>query len=219
MVEATVTARSRDLVGCKRCAKVSPIATRSCPRCGARLRSRRQKSMAQVWFWWLLGVVAYVPANVWPMLETRVLLTTSSDTIIAGAIKMIQYGSYGVAAVILIASVVIPLAKFAAIAFLALTVRKQDPTQAAKRHKLYHVVEFVGRWSMVDVFVVAILSSLVQFSYVATVKPGPAALAFALSVIFTMLSALSFDPRLIWDRQPDAPAPSSLQKYAGEREG
>ena len=157
--------------------------------------------MAQVWFWWLLGVLAYVPANVWPMLETRLLLTTSSDTIIVGAIKMIQHGSYGVAAVILIASVVIPLSKFAAIAFLALTVRKPDPAQAVNRHKLYHLVEFIGRWSMVDVFVVAILSSLVQFSYVATVQPGPAALAFALSVIFTMLSALSFDPRLIWDRQ------------------
>lgn len=202
MADRIETARAHNLTGCKRCAKVVPLAASHCERCGAGLHSRWRKSMAQVWLWWILGVAAYIPANLWPMLETRVLFTQSSDTIIAGAIKMMQHGSFGVAAVILIASVLIPLAKFAAIAYLALTVRKPDPAQAARRHKVYHVVERVGRWSMIDVFVVAILSSLVQFSYVATVKPGPAALAFALSVIFTMFSALSFDPRLIWDSPP-----------------
>lgn len=158
--------------------------------------------MTQVWVWWGLAVLAYLPANLWPMLETRVLLRTSSDTILAGAVKMLGHGAYGVAAVILIASVLIPVGKFVAIAYLALAIRKADPAQAQKRHRLYHLVEFIGRWSMVDVFVVAILSSLVQFSFIATVKPGPAALAFACSVIFTMLSALSFDPRWIWDQAP-----------------
>jgi len=195
----TTTARARNLVGCQRCAKVWPIDTPNCTRCGASLNSRAKHSMSRVWFWWLLGVLAYIPANVWPMLETRMLFTESSDTIIAGALKLLQHGSIGVAIVILLASVVIPLAKFGAIAYLALSVHQKDRMAAKWRHRIYEVVEFIGRWSMVDVFVVAILSSLVQFSLVATVKPGPAALAFALSVIFTMLSALSFDSRIIWD--------------------
>ena len=204
------TAKDSGLVGCQRCARVWPIETRQCGRCGASLKSRANNSMAKVWFWWLLGVIAYVPANIWPMLETRMLFTKGDDTIIAGAIKLLQHGSIGVALVILVASVVIPLAKFAAIAYLALSVHQKDKMSAHRRHKVYEVVEFIGRWSMIDVFVVAILSSLVQFSLIATVKPGPAALAFALSVIFTMFSALSFDSRLIWDLDEDQdPAPDA----------
>ncbi len=215
MTEPISTARDAGLVGCRRCARVWPVAETRCARCGAALQSRARNSLAQVWFWWLLGVLAYVPANVWPMLQTRMLFTESSDTIIAGAIKLIQHGSFGVAAVILIASVVIPLAKFAAIAYLALSLRQSDAITATSRHRIYEVVEFIGRWSMVDVFVVAILSSLVQFSVVASVKPGAAALAFALSVIFTMLSALSFDSRMIWDLDADKTQTSSVRKTSG----
>lgn len=193
------TARDQGLVGCQRCARVWPIETPKCERCGARLQSRGRHSLAKVWFWWLLGVMAYVPANIWPMLETNMLFTKSSDTIIAGAVKLIEHGSIGVALVILLASVVIPIAKFTAIAYLALSVSQKERMSPTWRHRIYEVVEFIGRWSMIDVFVVAILSSLVQFTLLATVNPGPAALAFALSVIFTMLSALSFDSRLIWD--------------------
>lgn len=196
---ATRTARSQSLVGCQRCAKVWPLGTKRCQRCGAGLSSRAYRSLAAVWFFWALGIIAYVPANIWPMLETRLLLSVSDDTIIEGAIKLFSHGSIGVAAVILLASVVIPLAKFAAIAWLALSVQYDLPSASKWRHRVYEAVEFVGRWSMIDVFVVAILSSLVQFSVLANVKAGPAAFAFALSVIFTMLSALSFDSRMIWD--------------------
>lgn len=195
----TLTAKERNLVGCQRCARVWPIETKRCARCGGKLQSRARHSLSRVWFWWILGVVAYVPANVWPMLETRVLFQSSDDTIIAGVIKLMQHGSFVVALVILLTSVMIPLAKFAAIAYLALSMRQRERTMPKWRHRIYEVVEFIGRWSMIDVFVVAILSSLVQFSLIATVKPGPAALAFAVSVICTMLSALSFDARMIWD--------------------
>ena len=197
------TARAADLIGCQRCAKVWAKGTPRCGRCGARLTSRAYKSLATVWFFWALGVIAYVPANIWPMLETRLLLTASDDTIIEGAIKLLGHGSVGVAVVILLASVVIPLAKFAAIAWLALSVQYRLPSSAKWRHRVYEAIEFIGRWSMIDVFVVAILSSLVQFSVLASVKPGTAALAFACSVIFTMLSALSFDSRMIWDLDDD----------------
>ncbi len=195
----TRTARSDGKVGCRRCAAVWPKETLRCTRCGARLTSRDRHSLTLVWFWWLLGVLAYVPANIWPMLETRVLLDASEDTIIEGALKLLTHGSVGIAIIILLASVAVPIAKFAIIAWLALTVQYRLPSGSKARHRAFEAVEFVGRWSMIDVFVVAILASLVQFSVLASVKPGPAAFAFAISVIFTMLSALSFDSRLIWD--------------------
>ena len=196
----TRTAQSLDLVGCRRCARVWPTGTRRCDRCGSRLSPKSRSGLLQVWIWWLLGLMAYVPANLLPMLETRMLLTKSSDTIVVGAWKIAQHGSILIALVILLASVVVPVAKFAAIAFLALSVQRPGWASSKWRHRIYEAIEFIGRWSMVDVFVVAILSSLVQFSLIATVKPGPAAFAFALSVIFTMLSAQSFDSRLIWDQ-------------------
>lgn len=197
------TARGEGLVGCKRCASVFALDTETCDQCGARLVSRNHQGLTLVWLWWGLGVLAYIPANIWPMLETRMLLDRSQDTILEGTIKLASHGSYGVALIIFLASVVIPMAKFIAIAFLALSVGQPDGASSKWRHRLYECVEFIGRWSMVDVFVVAILSSLVQFSFIATVKPGAAALAFALSVIFTMLAAHSFDPRLIWDMDDD----------------
>lgn len=193
------TARSNGLVGCRRCARVWPKEIRHCDRCGASLKSRSSNSLAFVWFWWTLGIAAYLPANIWPMLDTRVLFSRSEDTIIAGAFHLAQHGTLGIAVIILLASVAIPMAKFAAIAFLAVSVRRRNPVRSHWQHRILHFVEFIGRWSMIDVFVVAILSSLVQFSLIATIKPGPAALAFALSVIFTMLSAQSLDSRLIWD--------------------
>jgi len=151
----------------------------------------------------ILGVICYIPANIYPMLLTRTLFTTQESTIVGGAVEIAHHGAYGIAAIILIASVLIPVGKFIAIAYLALSLKRRVALSAHARHKLYEVVEFIGRWSMIDVFVVAILSSLVQLSAVASINPGPAAITFALSVIFTMLAALSFDPRMIWDDPED----------------
>lgn len=135
------------------------------------------------------------------MLYTRTLLTTEESTIIGGAIELAQYGNWGVAAIIIIASVFIPLGKFWAVAFLAISVSRPSAASFHTRQQLYEVVEYIGRWSMIDVFVVAILASLVQLETLAAINPGMASLFFALSVIFTMLSAQSFDTRLIWDVQ------------------
>jgi paraquat-inducible protein A len=133
------------------------------------------------------------------MLETRTLFTSQSDTIISGAFELMLTGAPGIAVVILVASVGIPLAKFFAIAFLALSVRGGSRLSAGTRMRLYEIVEYIGRWSMIDVFVVAILASLVQLNIVASIDPGPRLPRIRLSVIFTMLSAQAFDPRLIWD--------------------
>lgn len=196
----SVTAKDLGLIGCRTCEKVWPMGTKRCGRCGARLKSRDHKSLQRVWAWWIAGVMAYIPANIYPMLITTTLFRDQEDTIISGAIELAAYGSWGVALIILFASVAIPLGKFFAIAYLALSVGQRTTLTPFQRHILFEVVEFIGRWSMIDVFVVAILSSLVQLSVVASINPGIAALAFALSVIFTMLSAQSFDSRLIWDR-------------------
>ncbi|KAA9007808.1 paraquat-inducible protein A [Histidinibacterium aquaticum] len=194
-----LTAREAGLVGCTRCARVWPMGRRTCGRCGSPLHSRDTTSLQRVWAWWIAGVIAYIPANLYPMLVTRTLLERSDDTIVGGAVELASHGDYGVAAIILIASVLIPVGKFLAIAYLAISVHRGSARSLHAKFRLYEVVEFIGRWSMIDVFVVAILSSLVQLSVVASIRPGPAALTFALSVIFTMLSAQSFDTRLIWD--------------------
>jgi paraquat-inducible protein A len=194
-----ITAREAGLVACRRCARAWPMGTPACERCGSRLVSRDTTSLSRVWAWWTAGVICYIPANLEPMLVTRTLLSKQDNTIVGGAVEIARSGDYGVAAIVLIASVVIPIGKFIAIAYLAISVARRSARSPLSRFRLYEIVEFIGRWSMIDVFVVAILSALVQLSIVASIRPGPAALTFALSVIFTMLSAQSFDTRMMWD--------------------
>lgn len=181
------------------------MAAQFCDRCHGRLQSRDTQSLQKVWAWLFAGIVLFFPANIYPMLLTKTLVEQSESTIIGGAIDLIHHHAYGIAAIVLVASVVIPISKFLAIAYLAISVQRRSVLNMHQRHKLYEVVEFIGRWSMIDVFVVAILSALVQLNTLATINPGIAAVSFALSVIFTMISAQSFDPRLIWDADRNDP--------------
>lgn len=201
-----LTARQAGLVACHRCGRVHARTDDSCVRCGARLSSRDDTSLQRVWAWLFAGLVAYIPANLYPMLETTTLGRTADNTLMGGVIELFIHGSYGIAAIVFFASIMIPIGKFVAISYLAVVVARGDGALAHARHRTYEVVEFIGRWSMIDVFVVAILSSLIQLGSAASVKPGIAALSFALSVAFTMLSAMSFDSRLIWDADKDAVA-------------
>jgi len=196
-----VSARELGIVACRRCTKAWPLGTETCGRCGKALISRDPLSLQRVWAYWIMGVICYIPANIYPMLRTRTLFQYEESTIIGGAVELAHYGSYGVAAIILFASVVIPLGKFWAIAFLAISVRERTFVREGTRQLLYDVVEYIGRWSMIDIFVVAILSALVQLKTLASINPGLASIFFALSVIFTMLSAQAFDSRMIWDVQ------------------
>ncbi|WP_136441402.1 paraquat-inducible protein A [Pacificoceanicola onchidii] len=194
-----ITARQSGLVACRSCGRVWPLGTPTCGRCGAALVSRDAKSLQRVMAWWTAGLICYIPANLYPMLVTTTFGSEEKGTIVGGAIEIARHGDFLIAAIVLIASVMIPVSKFIAIAYLAHSAWRPRPGGALRRLHLFEATEFIGRWSMIDVFVVAILSALVQFSVVASIHPGPAALTFALSVIFTMLSAKSFDPRLIWD--------------------
>ncbi|EAQ04063.1 Paraquat-inducible protein A [Pseudooceanicola batsensis HTCC2597] len=201
------------LVACDRCTRLWPIGTPRCGRCGHRLASRDRMSLQRVWAWWIVALICYIPANTYPMLSTRMLMSTDEGTIVGGALELAQHGDYAVAIIIIVASVFIPIGKFMAVAALALGVQHGSRMSALRRQQLYEVVEYIGRWSMIDVFVVAILSSLVQLGALASIKPGTASLFFALSVIFTMLSAQSFDSRMIWDKSPD-PTPEPAKAPA-----
>ncbi len=200
-----VSARDAGMIGCHICGRASPMGEARCPRCGAKLMAQGRGRLDAVWAWLISGMIFYVPANAYPMLIGDQLGRRSESTIVGGAFDLMAHGSYGVASIVLVASVVIPLAKFGAVARLSIMVRRPagDPHRAMK---LYEVVEFIGRWSMIDVFVVAILAALVQMGFLANLKPGPAAAFFALSVATTMLSARAFDPRLIWDGASSGPA-------------
>ncbi|WP_394177377.1 paraquat-inducible protein A [Yoonia maritima] len=194
-----ISAREAGLVACQRCGQVHAQGVRYCKRCDGPLQSRDTESLQKVWAWLVAGVIAYIPANLYPMLLTNTLVEHSESTIIGGVVDLIHHGSVGIAIIVFVASVVIPVGKFIAVIYLALSVQQQSSSNQHGRHHAYEMVEFIGRWSMIDVFVVAILSALVQLDTIATINPGIAAVSFALSVIFTMLAAQSFDSRLIWD--------------------
>ncbi len=181
------------------CGRANPVGAHVCTRCGSKLPTNGRAGLQPVWAWLIAGLIAYIPANLWPMLRTSVFGRTQESTIIGGVVELVEYGSYGVAFIVFLASVMIPIAKFIAIAYLAITLEGRTRLSTHDRMKLYEVVEFIGRWSMIDVFVVAILTALVQLDFAVAINPGIAAASFALSVAFTMLAAQSFDPRLIWD--------------------
>ena len=201
-----MTAHRAGLIGCRSCGRVWPEADETCARCGATLVPPDRRGLQRVWAWWFAGLIMYIPANLFPMMSTQTfagLQGNTESTIIEGVVELIHHGNYDIAAIVFVASIIVPIAKFVAIAWLAMVAgRPATADQAHTRLKIFEMVEFIGRWSMIDVFVVAILSALVQLGFVASIHPGPAAVSFALSVAFTMLSAQSFDPRLIWRGLP-----------------
>lgn len=199
-MQRVITARETGRVVCRSCSYVAPAAQARCPRCTEWLESRDTLSQQKVWAWLVVGVIAYIPANIYPMLRTTQSFRTQESTIISGVVDLMHHGAYLVAVIVFAASILIPVGKFIVIAYLAILTGQRHRTDPHRLLLLHEVVEFIGRWSMIDVFVVAILTALVQFDVLATINPGIAAVCFALSVVFTMLAAQSFDSRQIWDR-------------------
>ena len=200
-----MTAHRARLVGCRGCGRVWPEHETVCQRCGSALVLPDRRGLAAVWAWLAAGLIFYIPANMFPMLITSTLgglRGKSESTILGGVIELLHYKSYGVAAIVFIASIVVPISKFVAIIWLARVAgRPATVRDAHRRLHVYEVVEFIGRWSMIDVFVVAILAGLIRLDNLMTIYPGPAAIAFAGVVLITMVAAMSFDSRLIWDLQ------------------
>lgn len=189
---------AQGLQGCPICTSVGSADKTFCKRCGANLHASWDKSIQHTWAWLVTSVVLYLPANFLPITYTRFLGRETASTILGGVVTLWEHGSQPIAVVIFVASVLVPLGKMFVLAWLCLTVQTGSSFALAQKTKLYRVTEFVGRWSMIDVFVVGILVALIQLGNVMTILPGSAALAFAAMVVTTMLAALAFDPRLLW---------------------
>jgi paraquat-inducible protein A len=198
----TPTAARRHLLGCHVCHLVSHAAAggaAACPRCGARLHLRKPDSIARTWAFVLAAMILYIPANVLPVTDTRTILGDQADTILSGVVYLWTSGSWPLAVVVFVASIMVPMLKIFALVFLLLTAQWHSTWQPAQRLRLYRLVELVGRWSMLDIYVITFLVALVQLRTLATIRPGWAAAAFGSVVVLTMLATMSFDPRLIWD--------------------
>lgn len=176
-----------------------PAPRQHCARCDSTLHRRLPDSIGRTWALLLGAAILYVPANLLPVMYTHSLFGKEDDTIISGVVYFWTSGSPALAAIIFIASIVVPVAKLAALALLAYTAQRGSRWRPRQRTVLYRLVEFVGRWSMLDIFVITLTVGLVRFSSLAVITAGPGALAFCAVVVLTMLASMQFDPRLIWD--------------------
>jgi len=203
MTVAVVTAARAGLVSCESCHLVSrPAGTEEpgyCGRCGEKLEFRRHGSIATTWALASAAAICYIPANLLPVLNTVTPQGSDADTIMAGVIYLYTSGSWPLALMVLIASVMIPLGKLVSIAYLLISVQRGSVKSSRERTRLYRIVVIIGRWSMLDVFVDTFTVAMVQLQPLMSVQPGPGVLFFAAVVVLTMLAAESFDPRLIWD--------------------
>ena len=187
------------LLLCHHCGKTQAMHNTHCERCDSPVHVRYENSIQKTWAYLITALLLYLPANLLPIMSTTLLGKTSSNTILSGIVVLWDHGSYPIALIIFIASVLVPIAKLLVLCWLCYMVQNKSVVLLRERTLLYRITEFIGRWSMIDVFVVAILVSLVHLGKLMTIYPGPAALSFAGMVVATMLAANSFDPRLIWD--------------------
>jgi len=205
MSENYSSAKKMGLVSCHDChllsrwPKVSGSQAAYCPRCGGELHQRKPNSLARTWALLVAAMIFYIPANVLPMTVTSALGTVQADTIMSGVIYFLHSGSWEIALVIFVASIFVPFVKFIALIYLLLSVQFKSIKRPKDRTRIYQLTELIGRWSMLDIYVVTILIALVQLGVLAEIAAGPAALYFSFVVVLTMLAAESFDPRLIWD--------------------
>ena len=192
------------MVGCHSCHLLCRApdagAIMTCPRCGARLHGRKPKSIHRTWALVIAAFIFYIPANVLPITTVISFGKGQSDTIMSGVIYFIHSGMWPIALVIFVASVFVPLVKLLILTFLLITVQRKSSWRKKDRTRLYRITEVIGRWSMVDIFVVTILVALVNLGALASIHARPGAVFFCAVVVITMFAAMSFDPRLIWDK-------------------
>jgi len=198
---ATATASTLGLLACHTCGLLSRRhpAGSHCPRCRTPLHARKPFSVSRTWALLIAAAILYIPANVLPMMHTNSLFDSQSDTIMSGIVYFWNSGAWYLALIIFSASILVPLLKMMALAWLLISVQLRSRWQQEQRARLYRLVEAVGRWSILDIYVVAIVVTLVRFGVLGTIEPGPGAVAFGAVVVLTMFASRSFDPRLIWD--------------------
>ena len=192
---------------CHTCGRLgSPIAEPVCRRCGTALHLRKPDSLQRSWALLIAAYALYLPANLLPIMETRSLFGVQQDTIMSGVVYLWSSGSWVLAMVVFIASVAVPLLKMLSLTALLVGVQRRSHRQPLQRTRLYRFLELIGRWSMLDVYVVTILVALVQIQSLASILPGSGVLAFAAVVVLSMLATMAFDPRLIWDAADHPPS-------------
>lgn len=179
--------------------QVPNITGQECTRCGARVYARRPDSLKRTWALLLTAALMYIPANLLPIMTVYSLGKGQPDTIMSGILALIDYGMAPIAFVVFVASILVPTFKLVGLSLLLYSIERHQPLSARQRGWMYRFIEWIGRWSMLDIFVITILVALVNFGSLATIEAGFGAVAFCSVVILTMLAAVTFDPRLIWD--------------------
>ncbi len=174
-----------------------------CTRCGAALHALQPHSVQRTVAYLIAAAVLYVPANLLPVMSTVSVLGPSTHTILGGIVELWESGSWVLAVIVLVASIVVPLLKIGALGLLAWTAQRRSRWRQLERARLYRLVETVGHWSMLDVFVVVLLVGMVRFGVLASVRPETGLLAFGAVVVLTLLASSSFDPKLIWPEPTD----------------
>ena len=200
------TAAERDLIGCHTCGLLVPQTNPGelghsdfCPRCGSHLHSRKANSLTRTWALIFTASILLIPANVLPVMTVINFGQGDPNTILSGVVHLIEAGMWVLALIIFFASIVVPVMKLTVLSFLLVSIQKKSSWRSRDRTLLFRVTEVVGAWSMVDIYVVAILAGLVNLDALATIRPGIGATFFGAVVVITMFAAHSFDPRLIWD--------------------
>src|SRR5947207_2522025 len=203
MSATPVTAMQLGLQSCEGCGLLSRPAPGAeegyCPRCDQVLEFRKPKSIERTWAFLIAAAICYIPANLLPVLTTNTAAGPESDTILQGVVLLWSPTGWPLSLIVLFASIMIPSAKILALVYLLVTVQRGSVESNVQRVRLYRMVELIGRWSMVDVFVDTFTAALIQLQPLMSVEPGPGLLFFAAVVVLTMLAVESFDPRLIWD--------------------
>ena len=190
------------LIGCHACDLVVPVAGDDharCPRCGSALHARKVDSIGRTWALVLTALILYVPANLFPVMTVISFGSGEPDTILSGVEVLIESGMWPLTLLVFMASVTVPMPKLAGLSFLLISVQRRSSWRRRDRTRLYRIIEGVGRWSMIDIFMISILVALVKLGAIATIEPGVGATSFAAVVVTTMLASMAFDPRLIWD--------------------
>ncbi len=187
---------------CTHCGFVQSSRNSRCGRCAAPVHKRKPNSRARVAALVLTACVFYIPANVLPVMELRSIMGTSAHTILGGVIQLWQLGSWDLALIVFIASIVVPITKLLALVILLIGRRWRGNEVQRQRNRIYDMVELIGQWSMLDVFVVVLMAALANFPGLSQIIPGAGALSFGIVVVLTMLAALSYDPRQGWDLDP-----------------
>lgn len=201
MHEFAVTAMQSGLISCHVCHLLAPAAAgaKHCARCGAHLHVRKTNSIRRSWAYLIAAYIMYLPANFLPVMTVMQLGVGNPDTIFSGVVALAASGMWPLALLVFFASFMVPLLKLLGMSYVLISVQRRSCWNPRARTVLYRIIEAVGRWSMLDIFMISILIALVKLGSIATIDPGAGATSFAAVVLLTMFASMTFDPRLIWD--------------------